>query len=91
MKIARIFLSARKLCRSFQVWERFYPFDPAPLFGKFRSNRYRRFVVLKEFFSVINVKSIRGFALSVDGESSDGFVNRGGKITSNLHVCLHTF
>ena len=57
----------------------------------FRSNRYRRFVVLKEFFSLMNVKSIRGFALSVDGESFDGFVNRGGKITLNLYVCLHTF
>ena len=56
-----------------------------------RSYRHRRFVVLKEFLNVINVKSSRNFALSVDGESSNDFVNRGGKITSNLYVCLHTF
>ena len=53
----------------------------------FRSNS--RFVGLK-IFSVINVKSRRGFAVSVEGERSDGSVNQGGKITSNLYVCMHT-
>ena len=48
----------------------------------FRSNS--RFVGLKKIFSVINVKSRRGFAVSVEGERSDGSVNQGGKITSNL-------
>ena len=39
----------------------------------------------------LNVKSRRGFAVSVEGERSDSSVNPGGKITSNLYVCVHTF
>ena len=39
---------------------------------------------------MINVKSRRGFAVSVEGERSDSSVNQGGKITSNLYVCMHT-
>ena len=39
----------------------------------------------------LNVKSRRGFAVSVEGERSDSSVNQGGKITSNLYVCIHTF
>ena len=48
---------------------------------------------LKETFSVIslNVNSRRGFAVSVEGKRSDSSVNQGGKITSNLYVCIHTF
>ena len=42
---------------------------------------YSRFVGLKENLSVINVKSRRGFAVSVDGERSNGSANQGGKIT----------
>ena len=41
-------------------------------------------------FSVINVKSRRGFAVSVECERSDDSVNQGGKIKSNLYVCMHT-
>ena len=41
----------------------------------FRSNS--RFVGLKKIFNVINVKSRRGFAVSVEGERSDGSVNQG--------------
>ena len=53
---------------------------------------YSRFVGLKENLSVINVKSRRDFAVSVEGERSNGSVNQGGKITSNLYVWLiHTF
>ena len=40
---------------------------------------------------MINVKSSRGFAGSVEGERSDSSVNQGGKITSNLYICIHTF
>ena len=29
--------------------------------------------------------------MSVEGERSDSSVNQGGKITSNLYVCMHTF
>ena len=32
-----------------------------------------------------------GFAVSVEGERSDGSVNQGGKITSNLYVWMHIF
>ena len=39
---------------------------------------------------MINVKSRRDFAVSVECERSDGSVNQGGKITSNLYVCMHT-
>ena len=28
--------------------------------------------------------------MSVEGERSDSSVNQGGKITSNLYVCMHT-
>ena len=52
----------------------------------FRSNS--RFVGLKEIFTVMNVKSRRGFAWSVDGESSDSSVNRGGKsIQIFMYAC----
>ena len=27
----------------------------------------------------------------MEGERSDSSVNQGGKITSNLYVCMHTF
>ena len=40
---------------------------------------------------MINVKSRRGFAVSMEGERSDSSVNQGGKVTSNLYVCMHTF
>ena len=49
---------------------------------------YSRFVGLKENLSVINVKSRRDFAMSMEGERSNGSVNQGGKITSNLYVWL---
>ena len=40
---------------------------------------------------MINVKRRRGFAVSVDGKTSDSSVNQGGKITSNLYVRINTF
>ena len=40
---------------------------------------------------MINVKTRRGFVVPVEGERSDSSVNKGGKITSNIYVCIHTF
>ena len=38
---------------------------------------------------MINVKSRKGFGLSVDGESTDGSVNRGGKrIQIFMYACI---
>ena len=39
---------------------------------------------------MINVKSRRAIAVSMQGERSDSSVNQGGK-TSNLYVFMHTF
>ena len=94
IKTARVFLSARKLCRSFQVWKR-SNFSYASSY--FSCVTVWKCSVLtadllcgRKFFSVINVKSRRGFAVSVEGKRSDSSVNQGGKITSNLYVCMHT-
>ena len=41
---------------------------------------------LRKIFSLIYVKSRRGFAVMVEGERVDGSVNQGAKITSILYV-----
>ena len=75
IKIAKIFLSARKLCRGFHAWEQ-SNFSYTPSY----------FSILRDCVEMFPSNG-RFVGPLVDGESSDGSVNGGGKRIQILTVC----